>query len=225
MKTEDLFICIEFEKERLRKHNIPLTLFRFCHSPRLATAGSTSHGCTVGSQARRGHKRILHVTTWAGAAGARQLAAEPTRGGWTFVRLARRLSRRSVCFHRSASFYLFCLQQIQRDWRQQSVGNAARGNVSDPRRYSRKKRTCCKHAVPLQTPLCLLPSPHLTRNERTRGPQGAPGLPQHHRGPDTWWGATRLRSLHCIPLTPEHWDKGEGMELAEALTGHLSAPP
>lgn len=140
------------------------------------------------------------------------------------MRLVRGVSRRSVCFYRSASFYLFCLQQIQRDWRQQSVGTAARGNMSDPRSYSRKRRACCKRAVPLQTPLCLLSSPHLVRNERTRGPEGAPGLPQHHRGPDTWWGGARLRSLHCIPLTPEHWDKGEGMELAEALTGHLSAP-
>lgn len=140
------------------------------------------------------------------------------------MRLVRGVSRRSVCFYRSASFYLFCLQQIQRDWRQQSVGTAARGNMSDPRSYSRKRRACCKRAVPLQTPLCLLSSPHLVRNERTRGPEGAPGLPQHHRGPDTWWGGARLRSLHCIPLTPERWDKGEGMELAEALTGHLSAP-
>lgn len=219
--TSFFFFLYLLWNQSWRNLNISPTLFRFCHSPCMAAVGSASHGCSVGSQARRGHKGLLHVT--AGAAGASELAAGPTRGGRTFLWLVPRVARRNVCFERSASFYLFSLEQIQWGWQQQSVGNAARRNMSDPRGSPRKRWTCCKHAVPLQTPLCLFSSPHFIRNERTRGSQGAPGLPQHHRrGPGTWWGGTWLRSLHCTPLTLEHWDKGEGPGLAEALTGHPS---
>lgn len=101
---------------------------RLCYSPCMAAAGSASHGCSAGSSAWCGHKRLLHFSTWAGAARTRSLAAGPTRGGRIFMRLIHWL----VCSHGSASLYLFSCRLLEHKRRrggQRPIGHIAGGNM------------------------------------------------------------------------------------------------